>query len=707
VARSYVGTELEYRSSASYSGFIDILDSRVGVRGWAVNLADPLDAVLVQLCAGDQVIGETFAEGDREDISAKLGRPARAGFSFDARVFRSLPDYLDDPQDTLAVRIAATGQFLTAAEAEPTIGDLLIQLQADRLPEVRSSTADFELLLDELRQAAGQLAQLALRPVPEGLQGYVETLAVDTSGQVWFMGWMKRGHLQEFSAVLVERRKFPGAVAVMCYARDDLPQDCCGVIGVIASAWRPSSATSELIMFFGSGGRFHLRANTPLRLVTSGELASEYEAIRERCLGEGRAIALQRMLTAMENWLPSKTAGQWYATETSVDRVLLVPGLGCLVEGWVLSPLKRIDALRIRIGASVMSAHQDSLYWKPRPDLVAAFPGCERMVDRAGFVGLFLGDADPEDFSDPLLKVVFRGGSSANFPLQPNSFRRLGHSAVLDDALLFFPALPEEVFFPRFAEAAIRADRDAMNPPVAISITRGRLAMVMVLPEDRCDLFLLFEELAQRCRVAGWLPPLVLVAAARSNRSDALWLFREFQQTHAAAHAIACSLLVIDDTAQAFALLPAILAEVGASRFIFVGAGIFLTEAGWAKIAQVVSPEANGLVLFALQKDEFGGAESPDGITARCFAWNVGHFTRWALQAPNFMGGFFRDNGLLSAAPVHVVHHNAARATRTSIASRIQHAVNSAIYARLREAPIRRPARQPSAATPAALQASL
>ena len=152
-----------------------------------------------------------------------------------------------------------------------------------------------------------------------------------------------------------------------------------------------------------------MRAHTPLRFITPSELAAEYENVRERSLGEGRSVALQRMLTSMESWMPTKSAGQGFGTETSIDRILLVPGLGCLVEGWVVSPLKRVDGLRLRIGGAVMAAQPEATYWKPRLDLRTVFSGSDRLLQRAGFVALFSGPGDPEDFNDPMLKVVFEG----------------------------------------------------------------------------------------------------------------------------------------------------------------------------------------------------------------------------------------------------------------------------------------------------------
>ena len=678
-----VGTELEPRGGALYSGFVDVIDSQKGARGWALNHTDPLDPVRLLLCAGEQVVAETLANGHRSDIvSAKLGRAAPAGFAFDAETMQTLSSFMDDPTETITIRVAETGHLLASSAKAPSIGEIVAQLRVEATAEPRNGIADFESLLDELRAGADALAESQLRALPENLQGYMETLAADTSGHVWFMGWMKRGHVQEFSAVVVERRKFPAAVAVMCYERDDLPADFCGVVGLISSTWRPSSATAELHLFFGQGGRFHLRAHAPLRIITSGELVGEYEAVRERCFGEGRTVVLQRMLTTVENWLPTRVAAQWFATECSVDSILLVPGLGCLVEGWVMSPMKRIESLRLRVGASVMSADPESLYWKSRPDLLATFPGSERMVERAGFVGLFSGDAEPEDFADPVLKVIFQGGSSANWPIAANAFRRLGHSARVEDALPFFPALQDEVFFPRFAEAAIRAERGAMNAPVVLSVTRSRRVMVFVLPEDRCDLFLLFEELTQQCRTGGGIEAVAFIAASRSNRSDALWLFREFQAGPGAMHGIACSLLVIEDAAQAFALLPDVLRELGANRFFFAGAGVFLREAGWARARQALTQGSIDLVFLGVEVSEYEEQDSSEaGATARCFAWSTGPFVRWTLNAPSFMGGFHRDNGLFQARLAPVVHHGSASATRTLLPTRVQEAVNGSVYA--------------------------
>ncbi len=676
-----VGTGLSASGPVSYRGFIDLIDISQGVRGWVLDLSVPQTPQRVSLMVGDVVVAEVLPDGPRHDISEALGVTVTPGFAFDAPTLAMVADLAENAEDAVYVRISGTECMLGTSEPAPTAAQIMKQQRLFNVATPnRSSTADFELLLDDLRADAVALAEQALRPVPENLQGYIETLALDTSGQVWMVGWMRRGHLTEFSAVISERRKIPAAVAIMTYTRDDLPADACGVIGLLSSSWRPTSATAEFYVFFGAGGRFHLRSHTPIRFVTPSELVAEYENVRERCLGEGRAIALQRMLTSLESWLPTRSTGQAYATETSIDRVLLVPGLGCLVEGWVVSPMKRVEGLRLRIGGAVMSAQADCTYWKPRPDLHDAFPGSLALVARAGFVAMFAGDADPEDFADPVIKVVFEGGASANWSIPPKVFRRLGHSADIEDAQLFFPALQEESFFPRFAEAAIRAQRRSMNAPVTISVKRTRRAMVFVLPEDRCDMFLLFEELTQQCRTradgSSGVEGVAFIASAKSNRSDALWLFREFQ----VSTGVPASLLVIDDAAHAFALLADILREIGANRFVFIGAGVFLTESGWHHARHVLQTPGPDLVFLGMEPDAFEQRDLNDSVTARCFAWSTQLFVRWSATAASFLGGYHRENGLFRSNVAHVVHHGAARSSRTLLPARIQEAVNSTVY---------------------------
>jgi hypothetical protein len=55
-------------------------------------------------------------------------------------------------------------------------------------------------------------------------------------------------------------------------------------------------------------------------------------------------------------------------------------------------------------------------------------------------------------------------------------------------------------------------------------------------------------------------------------------------------------------------------------------------------------------------------------------------FVRWASTAAPYLGGYFKENGLYRSNVAHVVHHGAARSSRTVLPPRIEEAVNVAVY---------------------------
>ena len=158
-----------------------------------------------------------------------------------------------------------------------------------------------------------------------------------------------------------------------------------------------------------------------------------------------------------------------------------------------------------------------------------------------------------------------------------------------------------------------------------------------------------------------------------------------------------CSLILVDEAEHALAVLPDILRECGASeggpgaaaqnagrsaRFLFAGAGIFLTPYGWSKSAAAMAQDQRGLILFGIEAEQPEAAGGAPSAGARCFAWSATALIDWSVQAQPFFGGFHKDNGLGRADPGRIVLRDAARSSRPLIATRIREAVNEAVYAR-------------------------
>jgi hypothetical protein len=340
-------------------GFIDRADPAQGLRGWALDMTDPAQPATLELCDGDKVLAATRADGARPDIAARLGAGVRAGFRFDPVTTPALANAI------LRVRFAGTDKFLRqadpAAATAPLAPSATTQIVDDSpRPEVHARRARGPARKDPIQAATARpepdtapdiktpaiktpdieatgtepavVAQLGLRdaltvlraeaegqisarlwPKADTLRGYIEMLAEDSGGALWMSGWMHNDLALEFPAVISEMSQAACGVSLMRYYREDLPATAHGFIGLLETNWRPSETTHELYLFFGSGGEFHLASHTPLRIGTVDCLIDEYENVRDRLTGDGRAVELTNWLGALESWrhAPASTRSFW------------------------------------------------------------------------------------------------------------------------------------------------------------------------------------------------------------------------------------------------------------------------------------------------------------------------------------------------------------------------------------------------------------
>lgn len=514
--------------------------------------------------------------------------------------------------------------------------------------------------LDMMREEAEDWLKTPLRAHSEFQRGFLETVAQDSSGLLWVSGWMHRDQPLEFPAVILDRQKYPAAVALTCFPREDLPSDAQGVIGALRADWRPSGPDSDIFLFFGEEMRFFQRAVKPLRLMDPRDAIEQFERVRAHCTGPLTA-ALQRLVASPENWLPDSARAAGFPAHAAVDRLMMLPGFGCLAEGWAMSPVKRVERLVLKCGARILHSDPLATYHRPRHDLREPFPACGGSVtDRAGFVTVFRGRIEPEDFVDPMLKVVFTDGTSSNHAVPVPAMRQIGHSAAPEEALVLYPSLPHEAFFPEFAVALGREAASRIGGCEPWRVQRGAArAIVFALPRDRSDLYLAFEEARDIAAGLADPPGFVFLAERGRARPDVLSLFLGVAE--AAGGRAPCSLFLLDDADYAFHHLDTVLEAVGARRFLFVAPGVDLTEEGWRKGLAALSrpPAASSLsgddvpeVLDVLEVEAAEGARAE----ADAFVWSAAALQAVLPRLPVFAGGRHGDNGLQDAG-VPVVRH--------------------------------------------------
>ena len=113
----------------------------------------------------------------------------------------------------------------------------------------------------------------------------------------------------------------------------------------------------------------------------------------------------------------------------------------------------------------------------------------------------------------------------------------------------------------------------------------------------------------------------------------------------AATGLAACSLFFVDDINLTLYLLPAILNLVDARSFVFIAAGLFLTEAGWGAALNARAAADAPLQLYEVEDRTSDFASHPALGSAECFGWSTRALATWVAELPMFV------NGAISAVP--------------------------------------------------------
>lgn len=655
-----------------FSGFVDLLDVTTGIHGWALDRDNPGALLWIEICIEDHVVAKTRTGDLRDDVSHAIGFEVSQGFNFTAPVLRLIlaqPKAKANPDAWFKFRIGGSNFELIQNFALPNVAGLSKLMSARN--EFDENAVSLRRLLVTLKNHAEDLVNISLRPIRENVQGYVERLTVSPTGYVCFTGWIYNGHMREFSAVVSDRGRHGAAIALLGYdGRQDLPDHASGVVGVITTAWRPTSLTKELIIYFGQQARFELRAVHPLQVISAQSFIDELPEIGIESRNDCHAPALIAMLNELNHQSATRTASQGFVVHVGIDRLLLIPGFGYMVEGWILSPAKRVAELQFGVQGKTFQCAPHSLRRKSRADLSDVFPAHAALIAKAGFVCCFTGNAHSDDVESPMLKIDLEHGGTWNHPISYDVVRQIGHSASLDDIQMFYPTVEEESFFPALASALRR------RPPSSIlraqTVTPTDAVAIFVLPHDRCDIVFLFADLEQRLSFYKLNFGIAIIVAGASCGPDPLRLFGDLLRRFPGC----ASLFTAEDDIEPFDMILPVLQATGAQRFLFAGPSVCLAEAGWLGADQALAPDQETLFFYDIMSDAWQSAQCrvPRSL---CFAWSSSAFIMWQENTPRVLGGFYGDNGLPGFDNCSFVLKSAAHLTRLHTITKLEAAINS------------------------------
>jgi hypothetical protein len=331
---------------ASYGrveGMVENFDLANGIEGWAIDLEQPEARLTVELVIGDMIVARTVVDRPRSDLAIAPGREMMAGFAFQDILRDSVRDAVAaGAQGRLGVRVVGSSGMLRSLVPAPDA--------ADAVAMTNMSVSDddgFDILarLSQQRGKATALSRISLRADPANLAGYIEQMAIDDTGLVWFSGWMKTRIDADMPVLIFDGQRVPGAIATTMFTREDLGDDRCGVIGVIQSDWRPNPG-ADLYIFF-EDGKSYLQAVKAFSLSTKRDFA-EYFSFRWPISFGGHRMTLRHLLDNPDSWQP--TDGLSGArVRAMLEEVYVLPTFGAIVTGWVLSPLKTVEGFAMRV----------------------------------------------------------------------------------------------------------------------------------------------------------------------------------------------------------------------------------------------------------------------------------------------------------------------------------------------------------------------
>ena len=276
-----------------------------------------------------------------------------------------------------------------------------------------------------------------------------------------------------------------------------------------------------------------------------------------------------------------------------------------------------------------------------------------------------------------MLNVRFDDGTSLNHSIPATALARLGNSADLSEVGRLYPAIHDEPFFPGWAMAVRRQARLLNRGCIPFAVEPTEAAFVFTVPADRCDAFLLFEELRQSLGDEFAPPGIVFIANRNSCRAETVALFGAMARDADWP----CSLFLMDDARYALHALPEVFSQTRMQRFVFVADSVILTKSGRRAALEVLSaPEPQLMFLDVERMAEFD-SDFAEGPSTECFAWSTSAFIWWEKNAPGFFGGYYRDNGLgLDAVDVKRCAHAAVRAKQVAHDA-IADAINAVVFA--------------------------
>ena len=643
MAEVLLSPELAERHPVTLRGRVDAISASKGIVGWLVDLERPGRRHRMELLAGDRVIAVTETVLFRDDLGFPDAPEMTPGFQFPPVSLLTILETAPAARpERLRVRVADTSYTLLSAVTLYTndVVELAEQIADETLPAL-INPASLLVTLEERRNLGRALLRRPFRPNSAAEIGFVEVVSAIATDLLLLIGWMQKPMPIDMAGVVIEGEKHAFGLAGFTYRRPDLAGDAVGFFALAKTAWRPSRDAS-FVLFWKAEQYVYLRGQEGWRAIVPQEAAKWLDEV-EADVSAVDPAAIRHSLSLLNSWDPALLEDKGAGLRHGIDRVVIFPGFGALVEGWIISPWKQIASLTLRIGDQVMPGDDRTFMIRSRKDLATPFPDFADLVAASGFSSVFLGDVARATGTSARLRVSLEDGSAALLKIEPHVIRLCNNRASFEATLLRRTSIPNEPFFLELVRGFGEGVKSRAGRVRPIDVQRCTRAMIIALPSSADDMLLLFEEIG---RSGGRLPDnvaIVILSSVEQNRTRILSSLAGLRRRLTRP----VHLVEITELDYAIWSLESVLDMLGCERFWFVGPGAIPLESGWRAGGAWLSGSGPGRLTFFIKGPR---AQAIDGaeLVSLSFGWTAQAFREWLPGAPFVPSGFYRDNGLPS-----------------------------------------------------------
>lgn len=400
------------------------------------------------------------------------------------------------------------------------------------------------------------------------LIGFIETVAIDEAGRCWVSGWSFDSVGDIFGLVLIDRKKYPGAMLLARFDRGDLPDGASGFIGLINSEWRPDILTKNVIIILSSEDMSFLRSGGEiLRRVSIREMATMIELARVQG-GRAHFDEIRDLLVSPESWVPGLARAVSIPVDISFDSIILMPGVGCVIEGWALSPIFPIVDFALRVGDIIYRVDWKSSYRRVRHDLATAFPKYAELCGNAGLVLFFPIENEDIISHDMTLKAYHYGNDTTNYSINDSDILWLNNGSGEAALIRCYPSLECEPFFQKLAYNLQKWRLTNPRMPVGWNAHKAKYLLIIGISDISSDAYVAIDNIIKLKQILNLLNINIAIVSNVSVRSDIIPLYMQLELI-----GINCASLFFVESTIRPSDINNILFKTSAEAFIFLREG--------------------------------------------------------------------------------------------------------------------------------------